>query len=176
MEFFVGWRYLFRRRRSRLVTLLTLVFLGLAVATQIALFGLGQTTAGAILTLPTVLLFIVFLLLLFLLSLLTLLLLFIAVVSFLSFHVFHFLVAIVMFTLVFLWHLLLGTSFMHATLFHFKGTTLLSFVATGRFLLLTFTFLIVVFIALLFTPLLLLLLALFLTILAVFIPSCVIIG
>jgi lipoprotein-releasing system permease protein len=45
------------------VLLCTFAFLALAVGTQVALFAFGQTTLGAILTLPTVLLFIIFLLL-----------------------------------------------------------------------------------------------------------------
>jgi lipoprotein-releasing system permease protein len=63
MEAFVGWRYLYRRRHSRAIFFLTLVFLVLALATQIALFGFHLTTLGAIMTLPTALLFVVFLLL-----------------------------------------------------------------------------------------------------------------
>jgi lipoprotein-releasing system permease protein len=63
MEAFVGWRYLYRRRFSRIVLIMTLVFLALALATQILFFGFHQSTLGAVLTLPTVILFIVFLLL-----------------------------------------------------------------------------------------------------------------
>ncbi len=62
-EAFVGWRYLYRRRQSRLVFILTLVFLAAAIATQVAFFRYHQATLGALLTLPTMLLFAVFLLL-----------------------------------------------------------------------------------------------------------------
>jgi lipoprotein-releasing system permease protein len=62
-ERFIGWRYLYRRRNSRAVRVLTLVFLLLAAATQVAFFAFGAVQLGAILTVPTVLLFLVFLLL-----------------------------------------------------------------------------------------------------------------
>jgi len=62
-EGFIAWRYLYRRRASRTVLWLTLGFLVAAVATQVAFFVFGQAQVGAILTIPTALLFIVFLLL-----------------------------------------------------------------------------------------------------------------
>jgi lipoprotein-releasing system permease protein len=62
-EAFVGWRYLYRGRSSRAVPVLTLLFLLCAVATQVAFFGFHRAQLGAILTVPTVLLFLVFLLL-----------------------------------------------------------------------------------------------------------------
>src|SRR3954471_19096138 len=62
-ETFIAWRYLYRRRHSRLVLVLTFVFLLAMIATLVAFFTFGQAQLGAILTIPTVLLFIVFLLL-----------------------------------------------------------------------------------------------------------------
>ena len=62
-ELFIAWRYLYRRRHSRTVLVMTLVALLLAIGTQVAFFGFGQAEIGALLTIPTVLLFIVFLLL-----------------------------------------------------------------------------------------------------------------
>jgi lipoprotein-releasing system permease protein len=58
-ETFIGWRYLYRRRRSPGIRLLTIVGLLLSVATQVALFGFGHVQLGAIFTIPTVLLFVV---------------------------------------------------------------------------------------------------------------------
>jgi lipoprotein-releasing system permease protein len=62
-EGFIGWRYLYRRRGSRTVLALTLIALAAAIAVQVAFFGFGFIQLGAILTVPTVLLFVVFLLL-----------------------------------------------------------------------------------------------------------------
>jgi lipoprotein-releasing system permease protein len=62
-EGFIAWRYLIKRRASPMVLWLTVAFFVAAVATQIAFFAFGQAQLGAIMTIPTVLLFIVFLLL-----------------------------------------------------------------------------------------------------------------
>lgn len=62
-EWFIGWRYLYRRRNSRFLRAGMLIFLAAALATEIACFGFGQTQLGALLTVPTVMLFIVFVLL-----------------------------------------------------------------------------------------------------------------
>jgi lipoprotein-releasing system permease protein len=63
LEGFVGWRYIHRRRHSNLMVALTLIALVLAAATQLAFFHFHWVTLGAVLTLPTMLLFIVFFLL-----------------------------------------------------------------------------------------------------------------
>src|SRR6516162_2104502 len=62
-ESFIGWRYLYRRRHSGLVLACTIAFFVAAVITQILFFRYHQANLGAILTVPTVLLFFVFLLL-----------------------------------------------------------------------------------------------------------------
>ncbi|HZS36811.1 MAG TPA: ABC transporter permease [Polyangia bacterium] len=62
-EAFVAWRYLYRRRHSRAVMIVTLVALLSLIATQVAFFAFGQAQVGAILTIPTALVFVVFLLL-----------------------------------------------------------------------------------------------------------------
>lgn len=62
-EGFLAWRYLYRRRHSRTVLLLTLFFFAASVATEVAFFHYGHAQVGAIFTIPTVLLFITFLLL-----------------------------------------------------------------------------------------------------------------
>src|SRR3954463_8957155 len=62
-ESFIAWRYLYRRRHSRAVVYTTLIALVAVIATQLAFFTFGQAQVGALLTIPTVLLFIVCLLL-----------------------------------------------------------------------------------------------------------------
>lgn len=62
-EGFIAWRYLYRRRASKLVLWLTLVFLLAAIGVQVAFFGYGHAQIGAVMTIPTAMLFIVFLLL-----------------------------------------------------------------------------------------------------------------
>ena len=44
---FIAWRYLYRRRSSRTVLVMTLVALLLAIGTQVAFFGFGQASVGA---------------------------------------------------------------------------------------------------------------------------------
>lgn len=62
-ETFIAWRYLYRRRSSRVVRVLTLASLLFAIAVQVAFFGFDQALVGAVLTIPSLLLFFVFLLL-----------------------------------------------------------------------------------------------------------------
>jgi lipoprotein-releasing system permease protein len=62
-ESFIAWRYLVKRRSRGTLAAFTLVAFLVAVAVQIALFAGGQVQLGAILTLPTVLLFVTSLLL-----------------------------------------------------------------------------------------------------------------
>ena len=62
-EGFLAWRYLYRRRHSRAVLLLTLFFFLASVATEVAFFRYGHAEVGAIFTVPSVLLFITFFLL-----------------------------------------------------------------------------------------------------------------
>ena len=61
-EAFVAWRYLYRRRRSRMVLALTFLFFIALGATELAFFRYGHSTIGAVFTIPTALLFIVFVL------------------------------------------------------------------------------------------------------------------
>jgi lipoprotein-releasing system permease protein len=62
-EAFIAWRYLYRRRHSRAVLLLTFIALLAMIGVQVAFFGYGMANVGALLTIPTVILFVVFLLL-----------------------------------------------------------------------------------------------------------------
>jgi len=62
-ESFIAWRYLVKRRPRRALALFTIIAGLAAVGVQIALFAGGQVQLGAILTIPTVLLFITSLLL-----------------------------------------------------------------------------------------------------------------
>src|SRR5258706_12310431 len=63
VEPFVGWRYLYRRRQCQTVLLLTGVFFVAALVTQLLFFKYPQANLGALLTVPTVLMFFTFLLL-----------------------------------------------------------------------------------------------------------------
>jgi lipoprotein-releasing system permease protein len=62
-EAFIAWRYLYRRRHSRLVLGLTIFFFAALIATEVALFAFNQVTLGAILTVPIGLMAVIFLLL-----------------------------------------------------------------------------------------------------------------
>ena len=52
-ELYLGWRYLFRRRRGRGALVATLLSLVGLLAGQVALFGLAQVKLGAALTVPS---------------------------------------------------------------------------------------------------------------------------
>src|SRR5262245_10181910 len=62
-ESYIAWRYLIKRRPSHVLPVVTLSAFVLALAVQIALFAFGQVQLGAILTIPTILLFLTSLLL-----------------------------------------------------------------------------------------------------------------
>jgi len=54
-EAFIAWRYLYKRRSSRVLQGLTVLALLLFVGVQVAFFGFNQANVGAILTIPTAL-------------------------------------------------------------------------------------------------------------------------
>jgi lipoprotein-releasing system permease protein len=61
VELAIAWRYLYRRRHSKTIFMLSLFFLAMTLATQIAFFVWKPTLLGAILTLPTTILMAMFL-------------------------------------------------------------------------------------------------------------------